>query len=533
MIYSREHIDKTVYEGKFKLVQHYMKSKDVKSLRQILLDITTFGNLFFRIDGRPCILYPYQDMIVNDPHRYKIFRAANQIGKSLLLDIKAAYNLLIDHGKAHNEAIVSKSLPQSHFQMRRIKSLLNAMTKINWKDEKGSSDSMSVISVDHKGEDGKIKYSNMVICAPCTEGLLGYDIHELNLDEFEYWETDIKWFFNQIAQPRTYTTKGNITIFSNPNGMDSFVADLERQTLMDGKTLKWHTYVFNFLDKPGNTQHEYDELKHELPRQEFESTVAAIRSLSDRNFFTVDEIERSYDDKLRVLDMVGKQPFFFLDVGSKHDQSVLIGGYTVIEEVGEGKRDFKHIYMPIIHVYPVGYPITRVVGVDSDEHSTDGWHHEKSVKEHLKEWTKGGIQPIFGVDVTGNSGISPLFQSTGINPTDIVFSGPSKSGMYQRFKYYMEKGLLHRPKSKEWDYQARHLEMKKSIRGYLLIHHENEGDLDDCMDATAGMIELADSIENVPVSITVVHREERKVNIVGEPLERMGDMDGIDEIGRD
>ena len=57
----------------------------------------------FKINGKPAKLYPYQDMILNDPHRFKIFRAANQIGKSELLDVQAADNLIIDHGFGHNE----------------------------------------------------------------------------------------------------------------------------------------------------------------------------------------------------------------------------------------------------------------------------------------------------------------------------------------------------------------------------------------------------------------------------------------------
>lgn len=500
-VISRHHIDMTAYEEKFKKAGLYLRSTKeevkhgavrnfmAKQLRELLKDPTTFAYLFFRLDGSRVKLYPYQDMIINDPHRYKIFRAANQIGKSLLLDIKAARNLLIDHGKAHNEAIVSKSLPQSIFQMRRIKSILGSMRHINWKEEKGGADSLSAISVDMKGNKGNIKYTNMLICAPCTEGLLGYDLHELNLDEFEYWDIDIKYFFNQIAQPRTYTTKGNITIFSNPNGQDSFVAELEKQYLAGGKEKKWHTYVFNFLDKPGNTQKEYDQLKHELSRQEFESTVAAVRTLSDRNYFTPDEIERSYDKLLSPLRMVGKQPFFFLDVGAKHDQSVLVGGYC---EPDEEVDSFKHIHCPIIHCYPVGYPLTRVVGANVED---DGWHYEKSVKEHLKEWSFNGIVPEFGVDVTGNSGISPLFEAVGIGPIDITFSGPSKSGMYQRFKWFMEKGLFHRIRSKEFEYQASHLEVKKSQRGYLLIHHEKEHDLDDVMDACAGLIFLIDPFD--------------------------------------
>ena len=155
-----------------------------------------------------------------------------------------------------------------------------------------------------------------------------------------------------------------------------------------------------------------------------------------------------------------------------------------------------------MHAYPVGYPLARVVGSKIDVN--DGWHYEKSVKEYLQEWSSNGTNPIFGVDATGNSGIIPLFHSADIYPIDVQFSGPVKSGMYQRFKYFMEKGLLHRIKNKQWEEQALKLRVKRSARGYFMIHHETEEDLDDFMDATAGLIYLADSPVNVVSTLTVI-----------------------------
>ena len=485
---DRDSLDFDAYNAKFTRCNNWLNSKERDSLEygKLMLDPTTFCYLHQRVDGRPLVYYPYQDLIANDKHRFKYFRAANQIGKSLYLDSKAARNLLLDHTHGHNEAIVSKSLPQSTFQMRRVKAILNSMPNIDWKEERGTADSMSVISVDIKTPEGNLKYTNYLICAPSSAGLLGYDLHELNLDEFEFWDVELKYFFNQIAQPRTYHTKGNITIFSNPNGADNYGAELEKQTLPNGNK-KWHVYVFNFLDKPGNVQEDLDLAQVGLSRAEKESTLLAIRTISDRNYFSRDEIEGSYDPKCSVSSMFGKQIFSFLDVGAKRDQSVYCSGYI---EPDKNNDKLVHIHIPIIHTYPVGYPLTRVVG--GDVAVDDGWHHETSVKEHLSEVSINGIIPIFGVDVTGNSGISPLFESVGIFPVDVTFSGPVKSGMYQRLKYFMEKGLLHRCKCKDFDDQFASLVMKKSQRGYLMIHHENEDDHDDVPDSVAGLIHLAD-----------------------------------------
>lgn len=517
-MFDRNSIDIERYESKFVKVDNWLKGdrKDIKTYGEFLHDPSLFAYLHQRVDGSSLRYYPYQDLIANDKHRFKYFRAANQIGKSLLLDSLAARNLIIDHGHAHNEAIVSKSLPQSTFQMRRIKTLLRTMPEINWKDVRGETDSLSVISVDVKDDAGNVKYTNMLICAPCTEGLLGYDLHSLNLDEFEFWEVDQKYFFNQIAQPRTYSTKGKITVFSNPNGADNFGAELEEQKLLNGKN-KWHVYVFNYLDKPGNTQEEYDQLKNELSRGEFESTVAAIRSMSDKCFFSRMEIDASEDKSLSEssLYVSDRQPFFFLDVAAKFDRSVLVGGWT---EPDKNNPEFKHVYIPIIHKYPQGYPISLVVGSPTESSNIENWSYQKSVREYLLSFSSTGIQPIFGCDITGNSGISPLFQACKIYPIDVVFSGPQKSGYYQKFKYYMEKKLLHRIKNKDWESEASQLVVTKSVRGYLLINAagtvDGKRDMkldsklkktpDDTMDATAGLIYLMDNHDIIIPTVTII-----------------------------
>ena len=120
--------------------------------------------------------------------------------------------------------------------------------------------------------------------------------------------------------------------------------------------------------------------------------------------------------------------------------------------------------------------------------------------------------PVLGVDCTGNSGIVPLCETAGLFPEDVVFSGQAKSGYYQRFKYFMEKNLLHRCQSDEFDFQCSHLVMQKSSRGYLMIHHENEDELDDVPDSVAGLIALADpkDMKFAAPSVKVFYGEEGK-----------------------
>lgn len=511
---DRSCIDWDKYNSKFETCDKIFNSEtDVSAemMQQLLNDPTTFAYLNLRLDGKPLKFYPYQDLIINDAHRFKFFRASNQIGKSLLLDAKAAMNLIIDHGKGHNEAIVSKSLPQSTYQMRRVKSLLHSLAHFDWKSEKGETDSLTVLSYNIKDDKGKIKYTNYLVCAPCTEGLLGYDLHDLNLDEFEFWDVNLEYFYNQIAEPRTYHTKGNITLFSNPNGADSYGAELENLYLPDG-TRKFHVYVFNFLDKPGNTEYDLEIAKLGKTRSQIESTLLAVRTISDKYFFTSDEIESSYDKKLeREKEWIAddKETYWFLDVGAKKDQSVLTGCYTEKNDDG-----FLHIYVFCVHVYPAGYPLSRVVGSHDLQQTTDGWHYEKSVREYLEDYSLvNGILPVFGCDVTGNQGMIPLFNSVNIYPEDIVFSGAKKWAMFQRLKYYLEKKLLHIIKNDKYDYQMRRIIVTK-LGGYRYnrVGHENENDFDDVPDSLAGLIYLCDNPDNITPGFTSLSNKQTQNN---------------------
>ena len=504
-VVDRTQADMIVYEKKFNLWSQAIKYKCTTewAVVKLLEDCTIYMHALFDVKHRW-----YQDMLASDDYRYKLFLGANQvIGKSYLLNSEAVYSLLKDYGYGFNQAIISKSLPQARYQMTRIRDMLRR-GRVDWQEQVGSSDNIMILSVNHYypnagkwfniSRDDRYKYTNYLICAPNTEAALGYDLHKLSLDEFDWWDVDQRYTFNKILEPRTYATKGQINIYSNPNGKDRYMWELWNQKLPD-KSFKWHRYSFNYWDSPNASKKEYDMLVSGKTRNEVETTLLGIFTSSEGAYFSEDEITRSYDKTLTEINMVGKQPFFFLDVGAKHDQSVLVGGYV---EVDEENEKLVHLHIPIIHCYPVAYPLTRVAGVDVDD--SDGWHYEKSVQDYLKEWSQDGTIPIFGVDATGNSGIIPLFQAINIYPEDVIFSGPVKSGMYQRFKYYMEKGLIHRIKSPEFEYQTSHLVMKKSKRGYLMIHHENEEDLDDTADAVAGLVYLTDSPNIVEPSVMII-----------------------------
>lgn len=513
-VVTRDDIDHGLYSEKFdkydvlmsddKLYAHYYDQYGL-----MLTDPTLYAYAFLMVNGEKLRLYPYQDLIANDQYDRIIFCAANQIGKSFLLDTVAIHRFTMDHGKEYNQAIISKSKEQAKFQVSRIRTMLQT-SKVSFKEDIGDQESMNVLTLEIRDyKTNKLKYINRIIVAPCTSSSLGYDLHDLYLDEFDFFEVSqgLEFAYTQWFEPRTFGTKGRITIFSNPNGKSGYMYKLWNQKNADG-TFRFHRYNFNYMDRPGNTVEEFEALKLSRSRQVFESTVAAIFTDSAGSFFSQDEIEKSHDNRLDYKkDLVtGVTTFWFLDTGAKHDQSVLCGCYV---EPDDFHKEFVHVNVFTIQIYPVGYPLTRVAGCNIDD--SDGWHYEKSVKEYLDEYTEFGV--TFGFDVTGNEGMKALFDNMAIPYVDIMFSGPKKSGMYQRFKWYMERGLFHRIDCKEFEYQMSRLKVKKSVRGYYMFHHESEDDLDDVCDACAGMIYLADNPDLVVPSLTFISNKMLRSNI--------------------
>lgn len=509
---TRSNLDMVHYNNKFAVADKFLATNELDPVmyKKMLNDPTTFAYLNFKLNNKPVKVYPYQDMILNDDYRFIYFESANQTGKSVTFNIKSSRNILLDHGHEHNEAIISASLDLAKFQMRRIKSMLDSMETICWDEIESNVENVQAIGVNIKDESkslgNKTKYSNLLVCAPCTVGSLGYDFHDMNLDEFEFWkDIDLQWFYGQVAKPRMYHTKGNMLIMTNPNGSENYGAELTQQYRPDNITKKWHVYNFNYLDCPVNNEETLAEEKVGLTRQQIESTLMAIRSLSDKYYFSADEVDSSYSDKLnreKEWFLKGKQSYWFLDVGAKHDQSALCGATTSLDPIRKDivGNPLIHVDVPVFHVYPVGYPISRVVGSFDDTHATDGWHNEKSVKEYLTEYQLvKNVNPMFGCDVTGNSGISPLFKSVGIIPVDTTFSGPKKWAMYQRLKYFYEQKLLHVSKCKEYDYQMKRIVVTKlKTNTYNKVSHETDKDHDDVPDAVVGVIQLADN----PIYVT-------------------------------
>jgi len=519
-------VDDTIVNKKFKVWDYVLENNLLESKNELLKakawhllrDKTIYAYANFRYDNQPVKLYGLQDAVLSDKSRRVLFCGSNQsIGKSFSLNVDAATEFCFDHEKNWLGILVSGSLEQSKFQMDRIKDLLRG-SSITYRYEettvskKGKKDSMTQVTFTfYKDDKVTPMYKNRLICCPHTSSALGYPANNLWLDEFEFWENcDQGFFLNKIAIPRTFRTRGAIKIFSNPDGKEKYMYKLWN-SLRNGKPL-WHRYRFNYWDGPGANLEHFENDSFNMTRTEMESTLLAVFSRTEGTFFSREEIQDMRDSELAQKGDsagYGRETAWFLDVGSVHDQSVLVGGYLEPNPLSE---DIPLINIFWIHKYPVGYPIGRVIGIGIDEE--DGWEdyvdENPSVKTVLDLYSvpvdDTKYQPLFGFDATGNAGMMPLLQAANIDAVDVTFTGKLKWHMYQRYQYYVQQRFLKRANERDantvrgcdFDYQASRLVVKKTQgMTYSKIHHENEKDLDDTQDAIAALIHLIEN-PNLP-----------------------------------
>lgn len=447
---------------------------------QLLEDPTIYMYAFFKDkDMNPLKLYPYQDIIINDPWKRILFAAANQIGKSFTLCCKATHYALTHPGTT--TLMISKTLPQSKDLLRQIKRLLDSST-LEYKAQIGDSDNKTEIYFRHYNDEGEELTQSRIICVPATEAALGYPADLLLIDEIAFYE-DGRYFYFQIAQPRTYTTKGQIICFSNPNGQMGVFWELFNDE-------DFHKYNFNFLDKPGNTIEEYESLRRKLTRQEFDSTVNAVFTDPEGGFISLAERNRMQEQRENYKPVVATRPLYiFFDFAKSKDRTVRIIGVPIA-----GKSDdwAPMVYIYEMFEYPLGTPYSDIV-------------------DELQELTKtygSNMIAMVGWDNTGvGKGIEDFInriQQVGIPAVPVEYSLENKSRMYTLFKLLIEQGRIKIPFVPECDKQLAQLRFKRTERNQLKVHHESEADRDDYPDALAGICSLIISPDSPPITCEVI-----------------------------
>ncbi len=472
--------------------------EEVRIAYQLLRDPTIYAYAFFRDPRNPTKrfkLYPYQDAIINDNHKRIFFAAANQIGKSITLCLKALTYALLNPGKT--VIMTSKTLPQSKDLLRQIRQFLQN-SRLDYIYDIGDSETKTEIYFKHfKTEENYDKEldstftkevelpQSRIICVPATEAALGYAADLALVDELHFYDNG-EYFYKQILQPRTYTTKGQIIVFTNPNGQQGVGWELWNDEM-------FHRYRFNFLDCPTNTQEEFDRLCKNLTREQIDSTLLAIFTSPEGGFLTLQERKDMQEDRSSMLPSIITKPIYiFFDWGKVNDRTVrIIGIPNNSPEKSEDWASEAYVYEMI--EYPSGTPYTKVIDEDLKELITS----IGSDKVAMVGWDNTGVGK-------GLEDFTKRVEQLGIQAMPVEFSLQNKSRIYTLFKLLAENKRIKIPYMKECDKQLSMLRFGKTSRGYLQVHHENERDRDDFPDAIAGFCSLVIQPDNPPVSAVII-----------------------------
>ena len=481
------------------LEEGWVESEDVHKQNKaynLLKDPTIYAYAFFRnprkLDERfRC--YAYQDVILNDSHKRIVFAAANQIGKSITLCVKALHFAILNPGST--VLLTSKTLPQSKDLLRQIKQFLQNSI-LDYKFDIGDSETKTEIYIKHFEEievyDEKLGKTltefrelqqSRIICTPATEAALGYAVDLALEDELFFYE-DGEHFHKQILQPRTYTTKGQIIVFSNPNGQQGIGWELWNDEY-------YHKYRFNFLDCPTNTQEEFDQLSKSLTREQIDSTLLAIFTSPEGGFLTLEERRDMQEDRSSMLPSVITQPvYIFFDWAKVRDRTVRIIGIPVRKNDGDWADE---IYVYEMKEYPQETPYTEIIDVDLKNLVNS----LGPTKVAMVGWDNTGVGK-------GLEDFTKRVEQLGVQAMPVEFSSQNKSRIYTLFKLLAEQRRIKIPKVQECDKQLSMLRFKTTTRGLLSVHHENERDRDDFPDALAGLSSLIIQPENPPISAVII-----------------------------
>lgn len=484
--FTPEMLDK--YNQKFKDWDKVVRTNQLESknptLRaqayQMLKDPTIYAYAFFRnIEDPelPLVMYPYQDLVLNDDSDRVFFAASNQIGKSVTLDVDALHFAIFNPGTT--QLVLSKSLPQSKDLMRQIKQLLQFST-VEHKYDIGESETKTELSIKHIGVDGLELPESRIIVSPATGSALGYPCHKVHLDEVCFYQNG-RYILNQIIIPRTFATKGQIKAYSNPNGQQGVGWDMWNDS-------QWSKYNFNFLDRPGNTLDEWERHRKSMNREEFDSTVAAQFTSAEGAFLSLDERRRIQHERPNVLPAIFSSPLFvFFDFAKVNDRTVRIIGQS-IGSVTEPK-----------------------VFVHEMKEYLSGTGYDEVVRDLVNLIHDVGTQNValVGWDNTGvGKGIEDFInkiQEFGVGCSPVEFSLQNKSRIYTLFKFLIEQDRIDIPYVEECDKQFSTLRFKKSEgRRYWQVHHENEKDRDDFPDCLAGLCSLIIQPDSPAVTATII-----------------------------
>ena len=521
-VYGKD-LDHEAYNAKFELWDEVVKKNylqnDKYGIRnealRLLNDDTIYTYAYLKDDDGKAFRYTaYQDLIANlhhdftpdNPDRYIVFKASNQIGKSRLLVNKSIKLAMTEENK--NIILVSRSLPQSQFLLAQIKHALNnSGFSDSWREDLGDTANTTVLTFKKAKYDreGRVigEIVNRIICAPSGEGLLGFPVHYLFLDEGDFYE-DAKTFFWKVAFPRTKKTKGQIIIFSNPN------VDIPRS-----ESLLWEAWTgdlfqrkfsFNFLDAPWNTKEELEKDRRNSPAHIFASTHMGEFPDEAGSFLTHKEIQDMLEKKWQNRLPVAEGTIYCgVDLGKMKDTTVISIG---IPKVASNEHDkYLDLDVPYQEEMPLGTPYDRIMD------------RMVEIREHYEA---RGVKVSFGHDATGQKTFGDFLKKNNVYSQEVDFSRKesNKTLLVNDFKLMVEKRKIKVVYSEKCEKQLANLQFKLTATKKLTkVENKSEVIHDDYFDSLCILVHIAVKPHVIPVSARIaIPRSTMEDAVVGEDI---------------
>ncbi|HEC64187.1 MAG TPA: hypothetical protein ENI23_02710 [bacterium] len=463
--------------------------------------------------NNPIVLRGYQDKIINDKHRFIVVAAANQVGKTWAMCIKAIHHAI--HVNNASVLIVSRSEPQS----------IMILDEIKWMMKRSDTSFDAVIGeVENRTElhlpnDDK-KGVSVIRCLPPTTGVLAFPATLIICDEIGFWEIEgmkQSEYFNRVIVSRTNETKnwtdphftmGQICCISNPNAQQGVLWSLWNDE-------DFNQYRYCWLANPKNTIEEYLRWKKKLPTDEFDSIYAATFSSSSGGFITEEEYndaEEDYKIQPNQVSFLGGD-FAGEDTLSRDvDETVLIGtSHAKVKKTLKVKIDY-------YKQFPLRTKKTKVYEEIKKFSNLSKFAYDKmgvgdSVKNDLKD---RGILPEYKIE-------------------SLTYSLPNKSEVYYNMKHLFEQRLVILPKGlAKLKEQLLGLRFEKTDAGHIKVHHATEGLHDDWADALANSLFAAKRLLGAVPSFSALKPKESKPEEQSDKLYTLicPECEKIDYMGR-
>lgn len=488
--------DKEKTEKKFNLLDTYKdKEWDDELMELFYRDPTIWAYAFLRDkQNKPLKLRPYQDIIVNDKNQFIQVVAANQIGKTWAICVKALHHAtFVDNATV---LIGSRSEQQAVRVLDEIKQMMKR-SHVNFdeiQDEVKNRKELHITNVDRKG-------ISKIVCVPATEIGLGYDATLVLLDELAFWENGT-YLYNQVFETRILETQnwkhpvftmGQIITISNPNGQQGIYWELWHDK-------RFNHYRFDFLCHPDNTIERWNNDRERMSIDEFDSTRAAVFSSAGGGFVTKAEYETAVKDYPLALPLTSNiflgGDFAGFDNTSRSTDSSVIYGVILLKE--EGKPDkvkviYRVAYLPNTEKYIILDDIARLF---------------KNYPISLFCYDKMGVGSGIKEDLT------KVYHIPESSIEVLTYSLPNKSEVYYNLKFLYEQNRIIHPDIRELKEQILALKFEKTERGCIKVHHLDKPDSlrglkvhDDEPDAFANACFAAIRLSSPTASVVFIPRD--------------------------